>query len=106
MRLIQQHGEFAEYGTGLGHRGDLNPFFKDFDRAFLQNKQPSGPQAGSQYGLAGLIGYEWKTVEFFLQDSEVASVTHVAPKRGIESERSVTDSGNVHTAYTSLTRPA
>ena len=25
---------------------DLNAFFKDFDRAFLQNKQPSGPQAG------------------------------------------------------------
>jgi len=38
MRLIQQYGEFAEYGTGLGHRGDLNPFFKDFDCAFLQNK--------------------------------------------------------------------
>ena len=34
VRLIQQHGEFAEHGARLRHPGDLNAFL--YDRLYLR----------------------------------------------------------------------
>jgi hypothetical protein len=60
VRLIQQHGEFAEDGTRLRHPGDLNAFLYDRDRAFLKDHQSAGCRGGAEHGLTGLIGCERK----------------------------------------------
>jgi hypothetical protein len=55
MRLIQQHGEFAEHGLGLRHPGDLKPFLNDCDRALLKDQQPAGCRGCAEHALAGLV---------------------------------------------------
>src|SRR5262249_28702618 len=64
VRLIQQHGEFAEHGARLRHPGDLNAFPNDFDRALLKNQQPAGCRACGEHGLAGPVSHERKGGSF------------------------------------------
>jgi hypothetical protein len=48
VRLIQQHREFAEHGTGLRDPGDLDAFLDDFDRPCLRiNSRPVVEAAAS-----------------------------------------------------------
>ena len=85
MRLIQQRGELAEHGTGLGHLSDLDAILDEGDRALLEDQQPSCRPAGSEHGLAGLVGCErkgaclaWKTVGFGMSGMAVqAFIDHL-----------------------------
>src|SRR5262249_29294860 len=60
VRLIQQHGEFAEHGARLRHPGDLNAFLYDRDRALLKDQQPVGCRGGAENGVAGPVSHERK----------------------------------------------
>src|SRR5262249_9595810 len=62
VRLMQQHGEFAEDGTRLRHPGDLNAFLYDRDRALLKDQQSAGRRGGAEHGLTGLIGCALRTL--------------------------------------------
>src|SRR5262249_35593876 len=70
VRLIQQHGEFAEHRPRLRHLGDLDAFPNDFDRALLNLSpflspltgpaSPCSPQARRPAGCRSL-SFLWKT---------------------------------------------
>src|SRR4029077_11763407 len=67
VRLIQQHGEFAEHGARLRHPGDLNAFLYDRDRALLKDQQPAGCRGGAEhvpparYVISGRVAsFLWK----------------------------------------------
>jgi hypothetical protein len=55
VRLIQQHGEFAEHGARLRHPGDLNAFLYDRDRALLKDQQPVFPRALAHYVMGSSL---------------------------------------------------
>src|SRR5262245_12980393 len=71
VRLIQQHGEFAEDGTRLRHPGDLNAFLYDRDRALLKDQQSAGCRGGAEYGLTGLVSGERKGGEPPLENRNI-----------------------------------
>src|SRR6516165_5712756 len=73
VRLIQQHGEFAEHGARLRHPGDLNAFLYDRDRALLKDQQSAGCRGGAEHGLTGLVSGERKGGEPPLENCHIGN---------------------------------
>src|SRR5437899_8069559 len=76
VRLIQQHGEFAEHGIRLRDPGDLNAFLYDRDFALLKDQELAACRGGPEHGLAGLVGYERKDGELPLENGDVRNEGH------------------------------
>jgi hypothetical protein len=73
VRLIQQHGEFAEHGPRLRHPGDLNAFLYDRDRALLKDQQPARCRGGAEHGLASLVSDERKGSKLPLENGDIGN---------------------------------
>ena len=73
VRLIQQHGEFAEHGPRLRHPGDLNAFLYDRDRALLKDQQPARCRGGAEHRLASLVGDEGKGSKLPLENGDIGN---------------------------------
>jgi len=76
VRLIEKHGEFAKHGTGFRHRGDLDAFPEDYDRALPQDQQPAARRGGNKHGLAGLVGCDRKAGKLPLEYGHVGNEGH------------------------------
>src|SRR5262249_35244296 len=73
VRLIQQHGEFAEHGARLRHPGDLNAFLYDRASTPLKYQPPPGCRGGAEHGLAGLVSHERKGGKLPLENGHIGN---------------------------------